>query len=49
VAWGAMLDEAESDLWQRPPLHGRAREIALIVEAAPGRWESRASYPLAGA
>jgi 2'-5' RNA ligase superfamily len=47
VAWGALLDEAEEDLRPRLPVHARAREVWLLGEVAPGRWEPQASYALA--
>jgi 2'-5' RNA ligase superfamily len=46
VAWGHLLDEAEADLRPRLPIRARAKEVLLLGEVEPGRWEPQTSYAL---
>jgi 2'-5' RNA ligase superfamily len=47
VAWGAMLDEAESAVRERLPLRARAREAVLFRREAPERWVVQSTFAFA--
>jgi hypothetical protein len=49
VTQGAAEDAAEAAVAEALPLRGRAREVILLAEVAPGRFETATRFPFEGA